>query len=152
MWLDYGAALCQPDAFDRALGARIRELSNVKVRHWRAIVMRNDRVISINNTTQIDLQGQAASESHGHRHISGTGGQLQFVRGAYASLDGQSFICLALDLRGAGRAAQPDRAQLDARQRGDDAARRPRAPSHPARRIVLMRPATGHQHGRNAPR
>jgi len=59
------------------------------------IIMRNDRVIAINNTTQIDLQGQAASESDGHRHISGTGGQLQFVRAAYASTGGKSFICLS---------------------------------------------------------
>jgi acyl-CoA hydrolase len=59
------------------------------------LIMQNDRVVSINNTTQIDLQGQAASESDGHRHISGTGGQLQFVRGAYASNGGKSFICLA---------------------------------------------------------
>ena len=59
------------------------------------IIMQNDQVISINNTTQVDLQGQAASESDGHRHISGTGGQLQFVRGAYASKGGKSFICLA---------------------------------------------------------
>jgi len=59
------------------------------------IIMQNDNVISINNTTQIDLQGQAASESDGHRHISGTGGQLQFVRGAYASKGGKSFICLS---------------------------------------------------------
>jgi acyl-CoA hydrolase len=51
--------------------------------------------VSINNTTQIDLQGQAASESDGHRHLSGTGGQLQFVRGAYASKGGKSFICLS---------------------------------------------------------
>lgn len=58
-------------------------------------IMQNDRVVSINNTTQIDLQGQAASESDGHRHISGTGGQLQFVRGAYASKGGKSFICLS---------------------------------------------------------
>lgn len=58
-------------------------------------IMRNQRVVSINNTTQIDLQGQAASESDGHRHISGTGGQLQFVRGAYASPGGKSFICLS---------------------------------------------------------
>ena len=50
---------------------------------------------SINNTTQMDLQGQAASESSGHRHISGTGGQLQFVRGAYASNGGKSFICMS---------------------------------------------------------
>ena len=52
-------------------------------------------MVAINNTTQIDLQGQAASESDGHRHISGTGGQAQFVRGAYASKGGKSFICLA---------------------------------------------------------
>jgi acyl-CoA hydrolase len=59
------------------------------------IIMQNDHVISINNTTQIDLQGQAASESDGHRHISGTGGQLQFVRGAYASRGGKTFICMS---------------------------------------------------------
>ena len=59
------------------------------------IIMQNDRAIAINNTTQIDLQGQAASESDGHRHISGSGGQAQFVRGAYASNGGKSFICLS---------------------------------------------------------
>jgi acyl-CoA hydrolase len=58
-------------------------------------IARNHRVVSINNTTQIDLQGQAASESSGTRHVSGTGGQLQFVRGAYASPGGKSFICLS---------------------------------------------------------
>jgi acyl-CoA hydrolase len=56
--------------------------------------MRNERVVSINNTTEIDLQGQAASESAGYRHLTGTGGQLQFVRGAYASRGGKSFMCL----------------------------------------------------------
>ncbi len=59
------------------------------------IVMQNPGVVAINNTTQMDLQGQAASESDGARHISGTGGQLQFVRGAYASEGGKSFICLS---------------------------------------------------------
>ncbi len=58
-------------------------------------IVRNDNVIAINNTTQVDLQGQAASESDGHRHISGTGGQAQFVRSAYDSNGGKSFICLA---------------------------------------------------------
>lgn len=59
------------------------------------MIMQNDRVVAINNTTQMDLQGQASSESSGHRHISGTGGQLQFVRGAYASQGGKSIICLS---------------------------------------------------------
>ena len=59
------------------------------------VIMRNHRVVAINNTTQMDLQGQAASESDGFRHISGTGGQLQFVRGAYASEGGKSLMCLS---------------------------------------------------------
>jgi acyl-CoA hydrolase len=59
------------------------------------LIMQNDCAMSINNTTQIDLQGQCASESDGLRHLTGTGGQLQFVRGAYASKGGKSFICLS---------------------------------------------------------
>ena len=59
------------------------------------IIMQNEKAVSINNTTQVDLQGQVASESDGQRHISGTGGQLQFVRGAYAAKGGKSFICLS---------------------------------------------------------
>ena len=68
-------------------------------------IMQNDNVVSINNTTQIDLTGQAASETDGHRHLTGTGGQLHFVRGAYASKGGKSFICLSstYDKRGARR-------------------------------------------------
>ena len=58
------------------------------------LIMQNDKVISINSTTQIDFHGQAASESDGNRHVTGTGGQAQFVRGAYASKGGKSFICL----------------------------------------------------------
>ncbi|MBR2737191.1 MAG: butyryl-CoA:acetate CoA-transferase [Lachnospiraceae bacterium] len=52
-----------------------------------------DNFISINNTIEIDLFGQVASESAGTRHISGAGGQLDFVLGAYLSKGGKSFIC-----------------------------------------------------------
>jgi acyl-CoA hydrolase len=58
------------------------------------MIMQNPRTVAINSTTQIDLAGQAASESDGGRHLTGTGGQAQFVRGAYASEGGKSFICL----------------------------------------------------------
>ncbi len=58
-------------------------------------IMLNDRAISICNAAQIDLTGQVCSESAGLRQISGTGGQLQFIRGAYASRGGKAFICLA---------------------------------------------------------
>jgi acyl-CoA hydrolase len=66
------------------------------------LMIQNDRLTSINNTTQMDLQGQAASESSGHRHISGTGGQLQFIRGAYASNGGKSFLCMSSTYERAG--------------------------------------------------
>jgi len=66
-------------------------------------ILRNDRVVSINNTTQIDLSGQACSESAGVRQISGTGGQLQFIRGAYASRGGKSFLCLSSTYERQGR-------------------------------------------------
>jgi acyl-CoA hydrolase len=58
-------------------------------------IMQNDRAVSICNAAQIDLSGQACSESAGIRQISGTGGQLQFIRGAYASSGGKAFLCLA---------------------------------------------------------
>ena len=52
-----------------------------------------DNFISINNAIDVDLFGQVNSESSGKRHISGAGGQLDFVLGAYLSNGGKSFIC-----------------------------------------------------------
>lgn len=52
-----------------------------------------DNFISINNAVDIDLFGQVNSESSGTRHISGAGGQLDFVLGAYLAKNGKSFIC-----------------------------------------------------------
>ena len=52
-----------------------------------------DNFISINNAVDVDLFGQINAESSGVRHISGSGGQLDFVLGAYMSPGGKSFIC-----------------------------------------------------------
>ncbi len=52
-----------------------------------------DNFISINNAVDIDLYGQINAESAGTKQISGAGGQLDFVLGAYASKGGKSFIC-----------------------------------------------------------
>ena len=57
-----------------------------------AIISRNDNVVSINSSLQVDLTGQAASESIGPRQFSGTGGQADFVRGAAWSKGGRSII------------------------------------------------------------
>jgi butyryl-CoA:acetate CoA-transferase len=53
-----------------------------------------DQLISINSAVEIDLSGQVCSETAGPKIISGSGGQLDFVEGAYNSKGGKSFICL----------------------------------------------------------
>lgn len=58
-----------------------------------------DNFISINNAVDIDLFGQVNAESSGIKHISGAGGQLDFVLGAYLSKGGKSFICCSSTLK-----------------------------------------------------
>ena len=59
------------------------------------IISRNPRVTSINSATEVDLTGQVCADSIGTRIFSGTGGQLDFVRGASISEGGVSMIALA---------------------------------------------------------
>jgi acyl-CoA hydrolase len=58
------------------------------------LAARNDKLISVNATLQIDLFGQCGSESLGPVPYSGTGGQTDFVRAANRSVGGKSFIVL----------------------------------------------------------
>ena len=59
-----------------------------------ARISMNDDMVAINNAVEIDLFGQVCSESSGVRHISGTGGQFDYIYGAYHSQGGKGFICL----------------------------------------------------------
>jgi itaconate CoA-transferase len=57
-----------------------------------SVIAQNDRMVSINSVLQVDLTGQCNAEHlHGHQ-FSGTGGQLDFVRGAFDSKDGKSIL------------------------------------------------------------
>jgi acyl-CoA hydrolase len=58
------------------------------------IIGKNDKLISVNATMEVDLTGQCASESIGFTQYTGTGGQLDFVQGAWRSKGGKSFLCL----------------------------------------------------------
>lgn len=58
------------------------------------IISSFDNFISINGCISMDLYGQVSAESVGTRHISGTGGQLDFVTGAYNSMNGKSFLAM----------------------------------------------------------
>ncbi|MDR3368057.1 acetyl-CoA hydrolase/transferase C-terminal domain-containing protein [Rhodoferax sp.] len=59
-----------------------------------ALAGKNDKLVAVNATLQIDLLGQCGSESLGHVQYSGTGGQADFVRAANMSNGGKSFIVL----------------------------------------------------------
>ncbi|MDD5339606.1 MAG: acetyl-CoA hydrolase/transferase C-terminal domain-containing protein, partial [Dehalococcoidales bacterium] len=63
-------------------------------------IAKNEKQIAINSALRIDLRGQVCSESVGTRQISGTGGQLEFTRGAYMSKGGRAFICLHATRKG----------------------------------------------------
>ena len=64
------------------------------------VIAKLDNFISINNAVDMDLFGQVNAESAGIKHISGTGGQLDFVMGAYLSKGGKSFICMSSTVTG----------------------------------------------------
>ncbi len=50
--------------------------------------------VGIMGGVQLDLMGQENAESGGGRQLSGTGGQLDFLEGAFYSEGGKGFICL----------------------------------------------------------
>ena len=64
------------------------------------VICRNDNVMSINACVEVDLWGQVCSESIGSKHMSGSGGQVDYVRGATQSKGGKSFIAFESTAKG----------------------------------------------------
>lgn len=58
-------------------------------------IAKNDNFVSLNTCIMADLTGQVASEGVGFNQISGSGGQVDFIRGAQMSNGGISILCLA---------------------------------------------------------
>ncbi len=58
------------------------------------VIAQNDRMVSINSCLQVDLTGQVNAETLGGNQFSGTGGQVDFVRGALWSRGGRSIIAM----------------------------------------------------------
>ena len=56
------------------------------------VICLNDNMVSINAALEVDLFGQVCAESVGTKHMSGSGGQVDYVRGACQSRGGKSFI------------------------------------------------------------
>ncbi len=58
------------------------------------IIAKNDNMVSINTSIEVDLTGQCCSESIGPVQFSGTGGQADTAIGAQKAKNGRSFIAL----------------------------------------------------------
>ncbi len=59
------------------------------------VISRNKKMKAINSATEVDLTGQISADSIGMRIFSGTGGQVEFVRGASMSEGGKSITAFA---------------------------------------------------------
>ena len=64
------------------------------------VICKNDNMISINAALEVDLWGQVCAESVGTKHMSGSGGQIDYVRGACQSKGGKSFIAFTSTAKG----------------------------------------------------
>ena len=70
-------------------------MKDIKYTNDPSVIARNDKVVSINSAVEVDLTGQVCADSIGTRMYSGTGGQLDFIRGAKMSKGGKALIALA---------------------------------------------------------
>lgn len=59
------------------------------------VIAQNPLMMAINSATEVDLTGQISADSIGTRIFSGTGGQLDFVKGATMSEGGKSVTAFA---------------------------------------------------------
>jgi len=57
-------------------------------------IMRQSRPVGVNSAIEIDLHGQVVAEAMGLRQFSGTGGQVDFVRGCAMAEGGKSIIAM----------------------------------------------------------
>ena len=64
------------------------------------VICQNDNMISINAALEVDFWGQVCAESVGTKHMSGSGGQIDYVRGATQSKGGKSFIAFSSTAKG----------------------------------------------------
>lgn len=71
------------------------QMRNIEYTNNPWIIAQNPHMKAINSATEVDLTGQISADSIGTRIFSGTGGQLEFVRGATMSEGGKSITAFA---------------------------------------------------------
>jgi len=90
-----GAAMGTQRVFDWAADRTDIQFRGADYTHCVPVVAQIDNFVSINSTLEVDLTGQANSETINARQISGTGGLVDFVRGARMANNGRSVLALS---------------------------------------------------------
>ena len=88
------AALGGPRVYDWAGRCPTLRFAPVSYTHDVRVIGQIDNFVAINSVLSIDLTGQANAEMLGGRQVSGTGGLLDFVRGARLAKGGRSILAL----------------------------------------------------------
>lgn len=68
--------------------------------HDASVIARIENFVSVNSAIEVDLSGQINAESVAGRQLSGTGGSVDFMRGAMLAPGGRSIVALASTARG----------------------------------------------------
>lgn len=89
---------------DAGFYARLAERSDLvfkpaRYTHEVGVMSELQRFVSINSAVEVDLLGQVSAEMVGGRQISGTGGSVDFMRGAAASMGGRSIVAMTATAR-----------------------------------------------------
>ena len=71
------------------------QMRDIKYTNDPWVIAQNPNMMAINSATEVDLTGQISADSIGTRIFSGTGGQLEFVKGATMSEGGKSVTAFA---------------------------------------------------------
>ena len=88
------AALGSRRVYDWAGGCPDLRFAPVGYTHDVRVISQIDNFVAINSVLSVDLSGQANAEMLGGRQVSGTGGLLDFVRGARLAKGGRSILAL----------------------------------------------------------
>ena len=75
------------------------EFRGANYTHDLRVIARMENFHSVNSAIEIDLTGQVNAESVAGRQVSGTGGSVDFMRGAMLSPGGRSIVALASTAR-----------------------------------------------------
>lgn len=91
--MTYTFAMGSQELYDWIDGNQMMQVAPVDYVNDVDVISQNEKLVSVNSCLQVDLFGQVNSESSGLQHIGGTGGQLDYVMGAFKSKGGKSFLC-----------------------------------------------------------